>query len=90
MKPQRNPAVRCSAWLGGGLSALQRVRHRLRDEECELRKQADKWHNLGAEETATANRHAANVLNSAVSVIVKLEVEIIAERDEPPNGNEIR
>jgi hypothetical protein len=62
------------------------VRNRLRDEECELRKQADKWHHLGAPETATAKRLAADVLDAAVSVIVKLEVEIIAERDEPPNA----
>jgi hypothetical protein len=60
------------------LAALQNVRRRLRDMECNQRKSADLWHNLGAVETAAAKAAAANMLDSAVDVVVLFEAKTIA------------
>jgi len=54
---------------------LQKITGRLRDEELDLRKQADKWANAGAHETARAFAEKANTMDKAVAIVIAVANE---------------
>lgn len=55
------------------LKVVEMARRNLREKECEYRKEADRWHNLGAVETARAKAEKANTLDEAVGVLLEVE-----------------
>lgn len=55
------------------LKIIEMARHKLRDKERDYRMEADRWHNLGAVETARARCEKAIALDEAVSVLLEVE-----------------
>lgn len=49
---------------------VQKITRDLRNEECRLRKLADKWAKAGAHETARAFAEKANTMDHALNIVL--------------------
>lgn len=85
MGPVGASAAASSVRLGDVLNVLARVRHTLRDRECDLRKEADRIHILGFEESGHVRFMQAEVLAEAVEDILEIERGLL-----PPNDPKLR
>jgi hypothetical protein len=54
---------------------LDRARHKMRDLECQYRKDADSWHKQGAKAQAQLCAYMADAIDQAIRELLKAETE---------------
>lgn len=58
------------------MNVIQQIRSRMRDKENELRVCADRWHGMGAIETAQACKAKADLIDELIrKIVLKVELE---------------
>ena len=74
---QQPPAVACSDLLcvNEQQVILDRARHKMRDLECQYRKDADSWHKQGAKAQAQLCADMADAIDQAIRELLKAETE---------------